>query len=43
MINLLMFLSSSVALAVGVAFAIGLAWIAVQIPVLISVLRAMVW
>jgi UPF0716 family protein affecting phage T7 exclusion len=36
MINLLMFLSSSIAVAVGVAFAVGLAWIAVLIPVLIS-------
>jgi uncharacterized iron-regulated membrane protein len=36
MINLLVFLSSSIALAVGVAFAIGLAWIAVLIPVLVS-------
>jgi hypothetical protein len=35
MINLLMFLSSSIAVAVGVAFAVGLAWIAVLIPVLI--------
>jgi uncharacterized membrane protein len=36
MINLLLFLTSSIAVVVGVAFAMGLAWIAVTIPVLIS-------
>jgi hypothetical protein len=36
MINLLVFLSSSLTVVVGVAFAMGLAWIAVLIPVLIS-------
>jgi hypothetical protein len=35
-INLLLFLASSVAVVVGVVFAMGLAWIAVIIPVLMS-------
>lgn len=36
MINLLLMLASSITVVVGVAFAMGLAWIAVAIPVLIS-------
>jgi len=36
MINLLLFLASSIAVVVGVVFAMGLAWVAVIIPVLIS-------
>jgi UPF0716 family protein affecting phage T7 exclusion len=36
MINLLLFLGSGIAVVIGVAFALGLAWLAVAIPVLIS-------
>jgi len=36
MTSLLAFLSSGLAVVVGVAFALGLAWIVVLIPVLIS-------
>jgi UPF0716 family protein affecting phage T7 exclusion len=36
MISLLAFLSSSIAVVVGVAFALGVAWVVVAIPVLIS-------
>jgi hypothetical protein len=33
---LLLYLSTGIALVVGVAFAMGLAWIAVAVPVLVS-------
>lgn len=36
MMNLLLFVASSMAVVVGVAFAMGLAWIAIAIPVLTS-------
>jgi membrane protein implicated in regulation of membrane protease activity len=36
MINLLLFLGSGIAVVIGLVFALGLAWLAVAIPVLIS-------
>ncbi len=36
MTNLLLFLGSGIAVAIGLVFALGLAWLAVAIPVVIS-------